>query len=60
MANITVNDIKPTGVELFADSESFMEELSNDEFLAVLGGNAEKIWPLYNTKHEVVSYVDVP
>ena len=39
MANIKVNDIKPAGAELFADSESFMNELSQDETNNVLGGN---------------------
>jgi hypothetical protein len=31
MANIEVNDINPFGTDLFADSESFLNELSNDE-----------------------------
>ena len=38
MANIKVNDIKPAGTELFLDSESFMNDVSNDEIDHVLGG----------------------
>ncbi|NEO41860.1 MAG: hypothetical protein F6J90_38280 [Moorea sp. SIOASIH] len=38
MANIKVKDIKPTGADLFNDSESFMNELSNDELEQAMGG----------------------
>lgn len=38
MSKITVKNIKPAGSELFADSESFMNELSKDELSNVLGG----------------------
>ena len=38
MTKIKVNDIKPTGAELFDDSESFMNELSNDELEQAMGG----------------------
>ena len=31
MANIKVNDIKPAGVKLFADSEGFMDQLVDSE-----------------------------
>jgi hypothetical protein len=31
MATIKIDNLKPTGAELFFDSESFMNELSNDE-----------------------------
>ena len=58
MTAIKIDDITPAGAELFVDSENFMEELSNDELLAVLGGEAEKIWPLYNTGGKIISYVD--
>ena len=36
--DIKINDIKPAGAELFADSEGFMDGLSNDELGNVLGG----------------------
>jgi hypothetical protein len=38
MANIKVNDIKPAGTELFDDSESFMNNLSDSEINNILGG----------------------
>jgi hypothetical protein len=53
MATIKIDDITPAGAELFVDSEIFMEELSNDELLAVLGG---KIWPLYNLDGVLIGY----
>jgi hypothetical protein len=31
MANIKVNNIKPAGIELFADSEGFMDQLVDSE-----------------------------
>ncbi|NEO82248.1 hypothetical protein [Moorena sp. SIO4G3] len=37
MAKIKVNDIKPAGVELFVDDESFIQDLKNDE-LNIVGG----------------------
>lgn len=41
MANIEVNDIHPAGSELFADFESFLNELSNAEMdIRGGGGNA--------------------
>ncbi len=54
MAAIKIDDITPAGAELFVDSENFMEELSNDELLAVLGG---KIMPLYNECGDIIGYV---
>ncbi len=38
MAKLKINDIKPTGAELFDDSESFMNDLSNDELEQAMGG----------------------
>jgi bacteriocin-like protein len=35
-----IDNLKPAGVELFFDSESFMNELSNDELEHVQGGRA--------------------
>ena len=37
MANIKISDLRPTGSELFADSESYMAELADSE-LDVSGG----------------------
>ncbi|NEP54095.1 MAG: hypothetical protein F6K65_37015, partial [Moorea sp. SIO3C2] len=38
MAKIKIKDIKSTGADLFDDSESFMNELSNDELDQAMGG----------------------
>ncbi len=43
MAKLKVNDIKPIGTELFNDSESFMNELRNDELEQAIGGNAVRL-----------------
>lgn len=39
--DIKVNDIKPAGVELFDDSESFINELKDDELNNLFGGAAQ-------------------
>ncbi len=38
MAKIKVRDIKPTGTDLFEDSESFLNEVSSDEIEQTFGG----------------------
>ena len=38
MANIKINDIKPAGADLFADDESLLTELKDNEISAVFGG----------------------
>lgn len=38
MSKIKISDIKPTGVELFNDSESFMNELNDSEVEQAMGG----------------------
>jgi hypothetical protein len=40
MANITVSDLRPAGSDLFADSESFMQELTEQEIRKLLGGGS--------------------
>lgn len=45
MAAIQINDLRPVGSELFNDSESFLQELSQDDIATVLGGfELELIW----------------
>ncbi|NEO44494.1 MAG: hypothetical protein F6K55_10315 [Moorea sp. SIO4A3] len=43
MAKIKIKDIKPTGADLFKDSESFMNELSNDELEQAMGGGLVRV-----------------
>lgn len=38
MASIKIHNLKPTGSELFNDSESFLNELSEGEINSVEGG----------------------
>lgn len=39
MSEIKITELNPTGIELFQDSESFLQELSEDEIGIVKGGN---------------------
>jgi hypothetical protein len=38
MAKLTISELNPAGAELFQDSESFLEELSDRELGLVVGG----------------------
>jgi hypothetical protein len=38
MANMTISDLRPAGSDLFADSENFLQELTEQEIGNVLGG----------------------
>jgi bacteriocin-like protein len=38
MATINISDLRPTGSELFSDSESYMNELSDSELETINGG----------------------
>lgn len=40
MANIKVNNLKTSGIELFDDPESFMKSLNDDEINHIQGGLA--------------------
>ncbi len=37
MASIKISDLRPSGFDLFEDSESFLEEL-NDENMGIING----------------------
>lgn len=41
MANITINELNLAGADLFADSESFMNELDERQFDSVFGGGTD-------------------
>jgi hypothetical protein len=38
MSNISISDLSVTGFELFTDSESFLNELTNDKLNIINGG----------------------
>lgn len=60
MAKLKINDIKPTGAELFDDSESFMNELVNDEVGHVLGGRIVNPDSLRETFCEPIVPMTIP
>ncbi|WP_445633505.1 Bacteriocin [Nostoc sp. DSM 114161] len=39
MAEIKITELRPTGSELFEDSETFLKELNDDEMTVTLGGS---------------------
>lgn len=43
MPTIKISDLQPTGSELFADSESYMNELGDSEFEMINGGGTPTI-----------------
>jgi hypothetical protein len=43
MATINITDLKPIGTDLFMDSESFMNNLTDDELGGVAGGKTSSI-----------------
>ena len=38
MANIAISDLGPVGANLFLDSESFLNDITNEEMTNLLGG----------------------
>ncbi|MDZ8262456.1 hypothetical protein [Nostoc sp. ChiQUE01b] len=38
MAKLKINELKTSGVELFEDSETFLNEISDDELAKAMGG----------------------
>lgn len=40
MATIQISNLRPTGSELFGDSESYLNELTNDELIMTHGGSS--------------------
>jgi hypothetical protein len=48
MANIIISDLAPAGANLFRDSESFLNELTEQEVGSILGGRDRIItWTLW-------------
>jgi len=39
MANITISELRPAGFDLFQDSESFLNDLTDTDSMSVLGGS---------------------
>lgn len=69
MADIKINNIKVTGADLFSDTESFLNELSNDEMKIKggdwstasrgCGGVDDDEWSTFSNKCRDVSFFEV-
>lgn len=56
MASIKISDIHPAGSELFVDSESFMNDLADQELSATNGGlSPVVIWGVAIASEYVIS-----
>ena len=45
MANINISDLRPAGADLFLDSESYLNDLTEGETNVLLGGGrVEFLW----------------
>ena len=44
MANINISDLSPAGADLFLDSESYLNDLTEGEMTNTLGGRASSWW----------------
>lgn len=44
MATINISDLNPVGLELFSESESYMNEISEGEFTGIQGGSSNLCW----------------
>jgi hypothetical protein len=44
MSNITISELRPAGSELFQDSESFLNELTDREMLEIEGGGISRVF----------------
>jgi hypothetical protein len=53
MSNISIFDLNPTGSELFADSESFLNELTNSELNLLGGGKFPESLPVLTVRESV-------
>jgi hypothetical protein len=53
MSNISIFDLNPTGSELFADSESFLNELTNSELNFLGGGKFPESLPVLTVRESV-------
>ena len=41
MANINISDLRPAGADLFLDSESYLNDLTEGEMTNTLGGQVQ-------------------
>ena len=66
MGNINISDLRPAGADLFLDSESYLNDLSEGEMTNTSGGDfslyncqykngqlASQFWCHYNAEHKI-------
>ena len=44
MANINISDLSPAGADLFLDSESYLNDLTEGEMINTLGGGETSLF----------------
>lgn len=44
MASIKISDLRPSGFDLLGDSESFLDDLSDNDLATMNGGQAQSWW----------------
>ena len=49
MGNINISDLRPAGADLFLDSESYLNDLTEGEMINTLGGILPIIIPIVST-----------
>jgi hypothetical protein len=54
MVSIKINNLKPLGSELFADSENFLHELGEEENMSIFGGSIQSAISQNTVSHESV------
>ncbi|MDJ0732603.1 MAG: hypothetical protein QNJ47_00725 [Nostocaceae cyanobacterium] len=54
MANIKINELNPVGAELFLDSDSFLNELSESEEIINIHGGLTSPHPCCNLTNDIL------
>ncbi|OCQ92783.1 hypothetical protein BCD64_08550 [Nostoc sp. MBR 210] len=59
MANITLTELNAVGSQLFQDSESFLNDLSEVDAIAANGANGSSVSDFYGFNKLIEGFVDV-
>ncbi|NET76709.1 hypothetical protein [Okeania sp. SIO1F9] len=57
MADIQINELKPAGYDFFEDSESFLDDLSEEELLLTQGGIPTPVIPVVTSSEPCALFV---
>jgi hypothetical protein len=44
MASVKISDLRPSGFDLLGDSESFLDDLSDNDLATINGGKTQSWW----------------